>query len=61
MAEYEALLMGLKLAKAIEAEVLNIKNDSQLVMHQFAKIYEVKEPTLKKILCGSKKVVHKVP
>ena len=48
MAEYEALLMGLKLATAVGAEVLNIESDSQLVMHQFAEIYELKEPILKK-------------
>ena len=48
MAEYEALLSVLKLAKAVGAEVLNVKSDSLLVVHQFAKIYEVKEPTLKK-------------
>ena len=55
MAEYEALLMGLKLEKAVEAEVLNIKRDSQLVMHQFVEIYEVKEPTLKKYFAEVKK------
>ena len=55
MAEYEALLMGLKLATAVGAEVLNIKSDSQLVVHQFTEIYEVKEPTLKKYFTEVKK------
>ena len=50
MAEYDALLMGLKLAKAVGAEILNVKSESQLVVHQLAEIYEVKEPTLKKYL-----------
>ena len=54
-AEYEALLMGLWLAKAIGAEVLNIKNDCQLVVHQFVEIYKVKEPTLKKYFKEVKK------
>ena len=48
VAVYEALLTSLKLAKAVGAEVLNIRNDSQLVVHQFFEIYEVREPTLKK-------------
>ena len=45
MADYEALLTGMKLAKAVGAEVLNLRSDSQLVVHQFVEIYEVKEPT----------------
>ena len=45
MAENEALLTRLELTKAIGAEVLNVRSDSQLVIHQFAKIYEVKEPS----------------
>ena len=55
MAEYEVLLTGLKLAKVIGAEVLNIKSNSQLVVHQFAEIYNVKEPTLKKYFAEVKK------
>ena len=63
IAEYEALLTGLKLAKAIGAEVLNMKSDSQLVVHQFVEIYEAKEPTLRKYFAEVKewaKKFHKV-
>ena len=55
MVEYEALLIGLKLAKDVGAKMLNIKSDSQLVVHQFTEIYEVKEPTLKKYFAEVKK------
>ena len=48
-------MTGMKLAKAVGAEVLNIKSDSQLVVHLFAEIYEVKEPTLRKYFAEVKK------
>ena len=35
--------------------MLNIKSDSQLVVHQFTEIYEIKEPTLKKYFAEVKK------
>ena len=48
MVEYKSLLIGLKLAKVVGAKVLNVESDSQLAVHQFVEIYELKEPILKK-------------
>ena len=45
-AKYEALLIGLCLAKEVGARSLNIRSDSQLVITQLKGEYEVKEPLL---------------
>ena len=41
-AEYEALLVGLFLAKEVQAEVLVIFNDSQLIVSQIRGEYQAK-------------------
>ena len=41
-AEYEALIAGLKLAKEIKVESLQIYNDSQLVVCQVTNEYQVR-------------------
>ena len=46
--EYEALLAGLRLAKKIQVEKLMVFADSQLVIRQVLKKYEMKDPLLKK-------------
>ena len=50
VAEYEALVRGLKEAKKMGAEVLDIFTDSQLVARQFAGLYKVKHEGLKEIM-----------
>ena len=47
VAEYKALLAGLRLAKKIRAENVKVYADSQLVVRQISREYEVKDPTLK--------------
>ena len=46
-AEYEALLAGLRRAKRIRAQRVNVFVDSQLVVRQVTGEYEVKDPVLK--------------
>ena len=46
-AEYEALLAGLQLAKRIRAEKVRVFADSQLVVRQVSREYEVKDLSLK--------------
>ena len=41
-AEYEALIAGLKLAKEMRVESLEIYNDSQLVVCQVTNAYQVR-------------------
>lgn len=48
MAEYEALVLGMKLAIQLKARRLVVFNDSQLVVGQVAQGLEVKEPILQK-------------
>ena len=55
--EYEALLKGLELAKSIEADLILVMGDSQLVIGQVNGICEAKENRKKKYL---KKVVRLV-
>ena len=37
----------MKLANVVRADILKIKSEFQLVVHQLTDIYDVKEPTLK--------------
>jgi len=46
--EYEALLKGLELAMSSEAESILVQGDSQLVIGQVNRTYEVKEGRMKK-------------
>ena len=41
-AEYEAMLVGLRLAKEVQAESLSIFSDSQLVVNQIQGKYQTK-------------------
>ncbi|MBN1913409.1 MAG: ribonuclease HI family protein [Candidatus Omnitrophica bacterium] len=43
IAEYTALIYGLKEALNFQAEILKIKSDSQLLCRQLKKIYKVKD------------------
>lgn len=49
-AEYEALLTGLSLAKAIGAKNLIVQADSQLIIEQVKGDYEAKEERMQKYL-----------
>ncbi len=49
-AEYEALLTGLKLAKALGATELDIRSDSQLIVGQVNGDYEAKEEWMQQYL-----------
>ena len=48
MAEYAALLLGLKAAKKRKIKFLMILADSELMVRQIQGVYQVKNPTLKK-------------
>ena len=47
VAEYEALLVGLRLTKKIKAYRVKVFADSQLVVRQVTGEYEVNDPVLK--------------
>ena len=49
VAEYSALIFGLKEAQRQGAEDLLVRLDSQLVVRQIEGVYRVKEPTLQKL------------
>ena len=49
-AEYEALLTGLRIAKALGAEKIVLKSDSQLVIGQVRGDFEAKEARMQKYL-----------
>ncbi|MFA5402432.1 MAG: ribonuclease HI family protein [Candidatus Omnitrophota bacterium] len=46
IAEYTALLYGLREALILKAEVIKIKTDSQLLARQLNKVYKVKHPNI---------------
>jgi len=46
MAEYEALLLGLKLVKKLGAIRVSIMGDSELVIKQINAVYMTKDPRL---------------
>ena len=48
MAEYEALIAGMKLGKTLSANNLIAHTDSQLVAHQINGLYNVKDKLLAK-------------
>ena len=48
VAEYEALLVGLRLAKKIWVEKVTNYADSQLMVQKISREYEVKDPHMKK-------------
>ncbi len=47
VAEYKAVLMGLELARELEAEAVRVVNDSELVARQIEGRYKVKNAGLK--------------
>jgi ribonuclease HI len=47
VAEYRALLLGIRLAKELEAEEVELVGDSQLIVRQVQKKYKVKNEDLK--------------
>jgi ribonuclease HI len=47
VAEYEALILALKKAKDFEADEIECRLDSELIVKQLNGEYKVKEPTLK--------------
>ena len=49
-AEYEALLTGLRIARALGAEKIVLKSDSQLVIGQVRGDFKVKETRMQKYL-----------
>ena len=48
--EYEALLTGLRIARALEAENIVLKSDSQLIIGQVRGDFEAKETRMQKYL-----------
>jgi|SRR3989344_2674586 len=50
-AEYQALILGLKEARRMGAESLEVRMDSELIVRQMQGRYKIKEPALK-ILAG---------
>ena len=49
-AEYEGILMGLKVGKALGAKNLLLQSDSKLVIRQIKEEYEAKEERMQKYL-----------
>ena len=49
-AEYEGILMGLRVGKALEAKNLLVQSDSKLVIGQIKEEYKAKEERMKKYL-----------
>ena len=59
-AEYEALILGLRLALAIATENVEAMSVSQLVMSQVNGSYEAKEGKLLNYLLGIKELITKL-
>ena len=49
-AEYEAVLIGLRIAKSLGVRNLKLNSDSKLVVGQITKEYEAKEDRMKRYL-----------
>ncbi len=49
VAEYEALLLGIELARDLEAEEVELVNDSELIAHQVRGEWKVKHAPLQKL------------
>ncbi|XP_038971992.1 uncharacterized protein Mb2253c-like [Phoenix dactylifera] len=49
-AEYEALIVGLKLANELKVEDLKVFSDSQLVVSQILRDFETREPSMQRYL-----------
>lgn len=46
MAEYEVLILGLKLVRNLEAKRVSVMGDSELVIKQINVVYMTKDPRL---------------
>ena len=47
-AEYEAILGGLKMAKAVEVDSIEVQTDSQLIAKQFSGEFKILSPSMKR-------------
>lgn len=61
VAEYEALLWGLRTAVARGATSLTVKMDSELVVKQLNGIYRVKHPNMKPLYEQAVKLLRRIP
>nr|XP_016463122.1 PREDICTED: uncharacterized protein YpeP-like [Nicotiana tabacum] len=57
-AEYEAMFAGLELAKSLEAEVVEAKCDSLLVVNQVNGSFEVREDMMQRYLDKLQDILH---
>ncbi|XP_065624271.1 uncharacterized protein LOC136065259 [Quercus suber] len=57
--EYEALLKGLELAKSVEAKLILVLGDSQLIMDQVNGMYEAKEERMRRYLSRVMRLMRK--
>ena len=56
-AEYEALIVGLRIAKELKVDRLQAYSDSQLVVGQVSKNYEARENSMAKYLEKIKEII----
>jgi len=49
-AEYESMIAGFEIAKSLGAEVIEVKCDSQLVVNQVNRTFEVREDRMQRYL-----------
>ena len=56
-AEYEALIVGLKITKELEVDRLQVYSDSQLVVGQVSENYEAREDSMAKYLEKVKEII----
>ena len=56
-AKYEALIAGLRIAKELEVDQLQVYSDSQLVVGQISKKYEAREDSMAKYLKKIKEII----
>jgi len=47
VAEYEALVLGLRAAKDTGIEEISVFGDAELIVHQIINIYQAKHPRLR--------------
>jgi ribonuclease HI len=59
VAEYRAMLLGIKLAKAHGAREIELVGDSELIVHQIRGDWKVKNPALREIRAEVTKALEK--
>jgi ribonuclease HI len=57
VAEYEGLLLGLRLAATLKAEEIEIRSDSELLVRQLTGQYRVKNPALQELFAEAKEAM----